>query len=112
MGSIHRDVREKQKAEAEAAVEARIAKLKAEGVDEKKMARDVYLRRAKAVVRKALHRISAIDAREAIALAAAQRKAEAAANPKVKVKKSAQPADGKAKAKAKDKDKDKDKKAK
>lgn len=112
MGSIHREVRMKQKAEAEAAVEALVAKLKAAGLDEKTMARDTHLRHAKAEVRKAKNRISAIDTREAIALAAAQRKAEADAKPKEKAQKSAKPADGKAKAKAKDKDKEKDKKSK
>ena len=99
MGSIAREIRLTQKAAAEAAVAARITKLKAAGIDEKQMAKDVYLRKAKAELRKTLSRIAAIDAREEIAKAAAERKAQAAAAPKEKVKKSAKAAAAPPKAK-------------
>ena len=105
MGSIAREIRLKQKAEAEAAVETLVAKLKAAGLDEKQMKNDAHLRQAKALVRKTLSRIAAIDAREVIAKAAEDRKA--AGKPEKKAKKSAAPAEGKSKSKEK-----KEKKAK
>lgn len=83
MGSIVREVRERQKAEASAAVEKRVAQLKAAGVDDKKAQNDVYLRHAKAELRKALNRIRAIDSREAVAAEAAQRKAEGRTDNKI-----------------------------
>ncbi len=82
MGSIDREVRERQKEVAVAVVEKRVAELKAAGVDEKKLEKDIHLRHAKANLRKALNRIRAIDARAEIAVRAAQQKAEEKNNDK------------------------------
>ncbi len=90
MGSIVREIRERQKAEAQASVEKRIAALKTTGVDEKIMERDAYLRHAKAELRKSINRIRAIDAREAIIPGAATEKraekGQASAKPAGKAK--------------------------
>ena len=101
MSSKSRESRTRQKAAAENAVEARVAKLKASNYDDQKMAKDPVLRKLEAKVRKAIVRIKAIDASDALNEALAQKKAAPKEQPKAKGK--AKPAKGKGKAKSKPK---------
>jgi len=61
MGSINRDIREKQLQKAGELLEARKAKLAAAGVEGKKQSKDAVLRALAADLRKAKSRIAAID---------------------------------------------------
>jgi len=101
MGSLDRTVRMNQKSEAEKKVEARVAKLKAVGLDDKKMARDPLLRQAKAALKKTNARLRAIDARDALTQELAARKAQTKVETKGKA--SAKDAKGKNKPKSKKK---------
>ena len=91
-----------QKSEAEKKVEARVAKLKEVGLDDKKMARDPLLRQAKAALNKTNARLRAIDARDALTQELAAKKAQA--KEKTKGKASAKDAKGKNKPKSKEKE--------
>ena len=101
MSSNSRETRLRQKAEAESAVEARVAELEAAGFDDKKMARDPMLRKVKAIVKKANVRLKAIDAKHALTEALAQKKAIPKDQPKAKGNAKAAKEQTKAKAKAK-----------
>jgi len=90
-----------QKSEAEKKVEARVAKLKEVGLDDKKMARDPLLRQAKAALNKTNARLRAIDARDALTQELAAKKAQA--KEKTKGKASAKDAKGENKPKSKEK---------
>jgi hypothetical protein len=93
MGSIDRDVRDRQLKKAEATYQARKAKLEAAGIEGKKLTKDPVLRSFAADLRKAKARIVAMED-------SAKHVAETAAKD-VKVKKeSADKAKGKAKAAA------------
>jgi hypothetical protein len=89
----------RQKAEAESAVEARVARLKATDYSDQKMARDPVLRKFKANVKKANLRLKAIDASDALNEALAQKKAMPKEQPEAKG--NAKAAKGKAKSKPK-----------
>ena len=104
MGSLDRTARMNQKSEAEKKIEARVAKLKNLGLDDKKMARDPLLRQAKAALNKSIARLKAIDARDALTQELAAKKAQ----PKEETKGKASAKE----AKGKDKPKSKEKKAK
>ena len=101
MGSLDRTARMNQKSEAEKRVEARVAKLKEMGLDDKKMARDPLLRQAKAALNKSNARLRAIDAKDALTQELAAKKAQP--NTKTKGKASAKDAKGKKKPKSKEK---------
>lgn len=105
MSSKIRETRMRQKAEADSAVEARVAKLKAADCDDQKMARDPVLRQLEAKVRKAKLRLKAIDASDALNEALAQKKAMPKEEPKAKGKAKAAKGKGKAKSKPKSKPK-------
>ena len=109
MSSKTRESRMRQKAEAESAVEARVAKLKAADNIDQQLARDPVLRKLKANVKKANSRLKAIDERVALNEALAQKKAMPKEQPEAKEK--AKAAKGKGKAKGKDKAKSKPKKS-
>ena len=101
MSSKIRDTRMRQKAEAESAVESRVAKLKVADYSDQKMARDPVLRKLKGNVKKAKLRLKAIDASDALNEALAQKKAMPKEQPKAKG--TAKAAKGKGKAKSKPK---------
>ena len=101
MSSKIRETRMRQKAEAESAVEARVAKLKVADYDDQKMVKDPVLRKLKANVKKAKIRLKAIDASDALNEALAQKKATPIEQPKAKGKAKAAKGKGKAKSKSK-----------
>ena len=101
MGSLDRTSRMNQKSKAEEKVEARVAKLKEAGLDEKQMARDPLLRQAKAMLKKTNARLKAIDAKDALNQELAAKKAQ----PEVKTKGKASAKDAKGKEKPKSKEK-------
>ncbi|MCP4898316.1 MAG: hypothetical protein GY906_15185 [bacterium] len=101
MSSKTRETRMRQKAEAESAVEARVAKHKAADNSDQKMARDPVLRKLKANLKKVERRLKAIDASDALNEALAQKKAMPKEQPEAKG--NAKAAKGKGKAKSKPK---------
>ena len=101
MSSKSRESRTRQKAKAENAVEARVAKLKEANYSDEQMARDPELRKLKANVRKVNLRLKAIDARDALNEALAQKKAMPKEQPKAKGNAKGAKGKGKAKSKAK-----------
>ena len=101
MSSKSRESRTRQKAEAENAVEARVAKLKAADYGDQKMARDPVLRKLKANVKKVKLRLKAIDASDALNEALAQKKAMPKEQPKAKGNDKGAKGKGKAKSKPK-----------
>ncbi len=64
MGSISTEIRTKQKEQAVAEFDAYKARLAESGMDDKQMSRDPKLRELRAGVRKANHRLEAIEARQ------------------------------------------------
>ncbi len=111
MSSKTRESRMRQKAEAESAVEARVAQLKAVDSNDQNMERDPVLRKLKANVNKANRRLKAIDARVALNETLAKKKAMPKEKPEAKEKAKAAKGKDKAKGKGKDKGKSKPKKS-
>jgi len=112
MGSLSRDVRERQKARTVNDLEARVAALTAKGLDKKAVDRDATVRELRASVRKTDHRIEAIDALDAQNKQRAEEKVAKAAAPRVSKKKAAKKADAAASAGKSKKKPKKDKKEK
>lgn len=98
----------KQKSAAEERIEARVAKLKEMGLDDKQLAKDPLLRQAKAALKKANDRLKAIDAKDALTQELAARKEQAEVKKvktkvKTKGKASEKGSEGKNKPKSKEK---------
>lgn len=82
MASKSRETRLKQKAEWEVKLQKRLALLAEKGTDEKKIARDVFVKELKAKIRESQVRLRAIDATEKRTAELATIKAERLARPK------------------------------
>ena len=101
MSSESIETRTTQKAKLEAALKAKIDKLKEAGVSDKDQAKDPALRAAKAKLRKANKRLEAIEAKKAHVEKTKEDKAKAKAAPKQNKGDKAKKAAGKEKPKAK-----------
>jgi hypothetical protein len=90
MGSISKEIRQKQKDKAEALLAARIAILEKEGVDKKGQAKDTLYRKYRAQVKKGRLRLEAIvDQSARVEIAKVAKEAAIAKKAKDKAKKAA-----------------------
>jgi hypothetical protein len=87
MGSKDREVRLRQREQVETQLAARLALLKDRGIEGKAVDRDPTVRKLRAQIVDSKRRLSAIDAKEALARKLAEQKAAKAQAPKEKKKK-------------------------